>query len=316
VPSLFDCFRKALLKRGKVGQLYTDNGPCYRSKALSSTCAVLGVELIHAEDYSPEGKGKIERHIGTVKSGFYQEAQNSGLQSLEDLNAFFFAWLEKEYHNTKHSTLGMTPFERWQIDEEKGFVEIVRPEKVRHALMLREDRKVGKRTALIQLNNRMYQASRELAGKKVEVLWEADRLNPTIEVWLNGKLVETAKEVTPGSNIDFSKRPARQRQPQKPRVLHSSKQFRLTLVSEHNPNPAPSFRGDYLSEPEFQKLMATVLERELTEEERLYLSGVFAELSPLRDLPTESTLRKAAGVKGTNMHLRYYCDLLSQARLS
>lgn len=316
VPSLFDCFRKALLKHGKVGQLYTDHGPCYRSKALTSTCALLGSELIHAQEYFPEGKGKIERHIGTVKAGFYQEAKHSGLQTLQELNDFLFAWLEQEYHNSKHSELGMTPFERWRLDEEKGLIQIVTPEKLRHALMVREERKVGKRTALIRLNNRMYQTSRELAGKKVEVLWEADRKNPTIEIWVDGKLVETANEVVPGSNIDFDRRPERQRHPEKPKVLASSKQYRQALVSAHSPEPALASRGDYLSEPEFRKLVTSVLERELSEDEQLYLSSVFAELSPLRDLPTESTLRKAANAKGTKMHLRYYCDLLGQARLS
>lgn len=104
VPSLFDCFRKALLKHGKVGQLYTDNGACFKSHALARTCAQLDIELLHAQKYAPEGKGKIERHIGTTKSAFYEEAKHSGLQTLEQLNEFFFAWLEKNIttRNTKH----------------------------------------------------------------------------------------------------------------------------------------------------------------------------------------------------------------------
>lgn len=317
VPSLFDCFRKALLKRGKVSQVYTDNGPCFRAHAFSRTCAQLGAELLHSEKYTPEGRGKIERHIGTVKAGFYNEAKHSGLLTLEQLNEFFFAWLEKEYHNRKHTELGMTPFERWRQDEEKGLVRLVTPEEIRHALMVDADRTVGKRTALIQLSNRMYQASRELSGKKVQVRWEADRRNPTVEIWLNGKLVEIAKEIVPGSNIDYSKRPQRHRQPEKiPKVLHSSKQYRQSLVSEYSRQCQPSLpAADYLSEPDFQQLVARVLDRQLTPEELSYLSVAFAELSPLKDTFTESVLQKAASAKGSKMHVRYYCDLLMQARL-
>lgn len=317
LPSLFDCFRKALLKMGKVRQLYTDNGPCFRAHALAATCAKLGIELTHAEKYTPEGKGKIERHIGTVKSGFYEEAKHSGLQTIEQLNDFFFAWLENEYHNSKHKSLNITPFERWQQDEQKGLIKIVTPEEIRQALMIEVDRTVGKKTALIQLSNRMYQASRELAGKKVQVRWEADRHHPTVEVWFKGKLVETAKEIIPGSNIDYNKRPQRQRQPEKlPKVLQSSKQYRHALVAAYHQETRPALPGEYLSEPEFQQLVARILERELDQEEISYLASAFSELSPLKDMPTEKVLQKSVEAKGLKLHLRYYCDLLMQARLT
>jgi len=315
VPSLLDCFRKALLLRAKPRMIYTDNGPCYKSKAFASACAQLRIELRHAEQYTPEGKGKIERNIGTVKAGFYGEANRSGLTTLEDLNAFFAGWLEQEYHRCKHSALNMTPLERWQQDEEKGFTQPVEPEAIRRALMLRETRKVNKRTALIQLENRMYQAGAELAGKKVEVLWQADREVDEVEVWYGGKLVQTAVAIAPGSNIDYSKRPQRERGPEVPSVLASSKEYRLALSSDHRSVPLTT-GGDYLAQSEFEKLFSRILDREWTEEDRAYLGGVFAELSPAREDFVESVLQKAAGVIGTGLHLRSYCDLLKQERLS
>ena len=71
----------------------------------------------------------------------------------------------------------------------------------------------------------------------------------------------------------------------------------------------------YLSEPEFQQLLSHNLEQEFTEEEISFLSDAFAELSPLKNKATESVLLKAISAKGQKMHLRYYCDLLLQARL-
>jgi putative transposase len=316
VPSLMDCFRRALLKRGKVHHVYTDNGPCFKSHAFASTCALLGAELSHSEEYTPEGRGKIERHIGTVKSGFYEEAKGSGAVTLDQLNEFLYAWLDSEYHNAKHKSLGITPFERWQQDEEKGLIELVTPEEIRHALMMENTRRVNKRTGLIQLNNRQYQAGAELAGKTVQVRWEADRLNPAVEVWLNGKLIEVAKEIVPGSDIDYSKRPVRHRRPeQRPKVLESSRQYRLALTAAYRSKQEPPAPGEYLSEENFQQLVMRILERELVDEELPYLSRAFAELSPLKEAQTEAVLRKAADAKGSRMHLRYYCDLLWQARL-
>jgi hypothetical protein len=59
LQSLFDCLRKALLKRGKARQIYTDNGPCFKAHDLARTCAQLRIELKHAEAYTPEGKDLV-----------------------------------------------------------------------------------------------------------------------------------------------------------------------------------------------------------------------------------------------------------------
>jgi len=311
LPSLIDCFRKALLSRGKPGAIYCDNGPVYISKALARTCSQLGSELIHAQEFFPEGKGKIERHIGSVKAAFYEEAKHCGLTSLDELNTFFFAWLEKEYHATEHSELKMTPFDRWRQDEEKGFVKLVTAEDIRRALMIREERRVNRRTGTISLNNRLYRAGKELAGKKVEVFWEADKLKPSVEIWYDGKLIEIAHELIPGKDIDFNQRPERERHKGPPPVLASSKKYLQSLVSDYQHKPLA--RGSYLAEVEFQDLVSRSLNRQLSSEEKQFLSAVFQELSPLQESVTEEILTKAVNAKGDQRHLRYYCDLLKQS---
>ena len=50
-------FEQALLVRGLPRKLYVDNGAAYRSKQLEFTCASLGIALIHAKPYMPQGKG-------------------------------------------------------------------------------------------------------------------------------------------------------------------------------------------------------------------------------------------------------------------
>ena len=45
-----------------------DNGANYRSQHLALVCAKLGIALIHARPYRPQGKGKIERCFKTVRA--------------------------------------------------------------------------------------------------------------------------------------------------------------------------------------------------------------------------------------------------------
>jgi transposase InsO family protein len=48
-------FKQALLKKGLPARLYVDNGANYRSQHLALVCAKLGIALIHARPYRPQG---------------------------------------------------------------------------------------------------------------------------------------------------------------------------------------------------------------------------------------------------------------------
>jgi len=74
LPSLIDCFRKAMLKRGKPTILLADNAFIYHSKAMKLACAQLRIEPKFCKPYDPPGKGKIEKSYGYYKSSFYKEA--------------------------------------------------------------------------------------------------------------------------------------------------------------------------------------------------------------------------------------------------
>jgi putative transposase len=59
LPAAFlPVFKQALLRRGIPKRLYVDNGALYRSTQLTLVCAKLGITLIHARPYMPQGKGK------------------------------------------------------------------------------------------------------------------------------------------------------------------------------------------------------------------------------------------------------------------
>ena len=52
-----DTFRMAIMRCGQPEAIYVDNGKQYRSTWLSKACAKLGIRLLHAREYHPEGKG-------------------------------------------------------------------------------------------------------------------------------------------------------------------------------------------------------------------------------------------------------------------
>jgi transposase InsO family protein len=68
LTSFLDAFEKALLKRGMPRKLYVDNGAAYRSKHLEHITASLGIALIHARPYKPQGKGNGK--LGIMESRY------------------------------------------------------------------------------------------------------------------------------------------------------------------------------------------------------------------------------------------------------
>lgn len=163
LESFLDAFRKALLMRGLPRKLYVDNGPSFRSNHLEHICASLGIALLHARPYQPEGKGKIERWFRTVRGGFLSAHKPA---TFEDLNSKFRIWTEG-YNDTRHSSTGAAPLKRFADN-----IECVRP-----APRNLEDhfRKTAKRTVAkdrtIALAGRLYEAPVQLIGKQISLLY-------------------------------------------------------------------------------------------------------------------------------------------------
>jgi transposase InsO family protein len=88
--------KQALLRRGLPLRLYVDNGANFRSQHLALICAKLGIALIHARPYQPQGKGKQERWFRTVRAQLLPTLTPADLTSLEALNRRLWAWVEGE----------------------------------------------------------------------------------------------------------------------------------------------------------------------------------------------------------------------------
>jgi putative transposase len=162
-----DAFAAALRKRGLPVKLYVDNGSAFRSRHLEYTCASLGISLIHARPYTPQGKGKIERFFKSVRTRFLPVFKGT---TLPEINEAFALWLEHEYHDRVHSSTGQTPFDRFtrQMHCLRGA-----PDNLMDHFRTTVRRRVNKDRSVI-VNRRLYEAPVALIGKRVEILYHED----------------------------------------------------------------------------------------------------------------------------------------------
>ncbi|PWJ51572.1 DDE-type integrase/transposase/recombinase [Faecalicatena contorta] len=137
-----DCFRKALLKQGAPDSVYFDNGAQFRTHWMKRACGKLGIRLLYARPYSPEGKGKQERYNQTVDS-FLREAQLAKPKDLAALNHLYRVWMEECYLHKGHSALeGKSPYEAYQRDSHE--LRMLAPETVADAFLSCEKPKIDK----------------------------------------------------------------------------------------------------------------------------------------------------------------------------
>lgn len=137
-----DCFRKALMKYGAPDCVYFDNGKQYRTHWMKRACGKLGIRLLYAKPYSPEGKGKQERYNQTVDS-FLREASLVKPPSIQKLNELYNVWMDECYLNVPHSALnGKAPHEAYQSDTHD--LRLLSAEQIADAFLSCEKRKVDK----------------------------------------------------------------------------------------------------------------------------------------------------------------------------
>ena len=159
--------KQAVLKRGVPKKLLIDNGAAYRSHSLQGICARLEIRLVYCRPYQPEGKGKLEKWHRTVRDQFLSELDLTQIRGLDDLNARLWAWLERIYHVTVHSSLnGLSPIERYQRDLlrvrplDAGAAQLDELFYHRHSRKVRKD-------GTVTFNGQVYEVPFELVGRTV-----------------------------------------------------------------------------------------------------------------------------------------------------
>ena len=182
-------FKQALMRRGIPHRLYVDNGANFRSQHLALVCAKLGVALIHARPYQPQGKGKMERWFRTVRAQLLNGLRPADTQSLDGLNRCLWAWVEGEYHQSPHRGLeDHTPLDRWAMSAHK--VRLPDPGLDLDALFLFEAKRRVQRDRTVSLNGMLFEADAALVGHIVTLRYDPSApASRGVELWHEGKFV-------------------------------------------------------------------------------------------------------------------------------
>lgn len=191
--------REGIERRGLCERLYVDQGSAYRSQHLSLVCAKVGITLIHARPYQPQGKGKIERFFRTVRMQFLKNLSDADLESLETLNRRLWAWVEAEYHQRPHRGLGgETPLDVWA--RTATAVRTTHNLDLREAFLFEHKRKV-QRDRTVSLGGTVYEVDAALVGETVTLRFDpAQKPGAPIDVWHAGKKIQAARVVDSYAN--------------------------------------------------------------------------------------------------------------------
>lgn len=196
--------KQAVMRRGIPKRLYVDNGAAYRSHHLALVCAKLGVSLIHARAYHPEGKGKQERWFRTVRTQLLPLLTTSDTSSLDSLNRRLWAYVEGEYHRNPHRGLdGETPLDRWGRTADE--VVYPGPQLDLDDLFLFEEKRKVHKDRTVSLGGTAYEVDAALVGEKVTLRYDPARPDGPVQVWAGGKKVQVARKVDTYANC-FVKR--------------------------------------------------------------------------------------------------------------
>jgi len=187
--------KQAILRRGYCERFYVDNGANYRSRHLALVCAKLGIALIHARPYRPQGKGKIERWFKTVRAQLLTRLTPADTGNLEALNRRLWAWVEGEYHHTPHRGLdGQTPLERWaQTADQVRFPE---PTLDLDDLFLFEAARKVQKDRTVSLGGVVYEVDAALVGERVTLRYDpAAAPGQLVQVCHDGRQIQLARPV-------------------------------------------------------------------------------------------------------------------------
>lgn len=196
--SFMDCMWGAFQSRGLPNTLYVDNGSSYRDDRVAYGCASIGVRIVYAKPYTPQGKGVVERLNRTVRQRFLSMLPDRML-TLEELNALFCKWVD-EYNRRPHPALGdgVSPLKCY-LSELKA----VRPAPADLPLHFRrrEERTVrGDRT--VSVNGMRLEAPVGYAGRRIELRWFDHDLAGTCEGFLDGRSIGMLRPADLEANYD------------------------------------------------------------------------------------------------------------------
>jgi putative transposase len=302
-------FRRLLTAFGLPVMYYCDNGPAFQATRFHAACAGLGIRLVHSAPYQSECRGVIERANRTIKEQFETEVRGrEEPPTLDELNAYFEAWLAERYHRDIHSETGEAPRDRFQRTA------VLRPApdlaQVDELLRLRERRRVHKKWSTVEVLATRYLVDPALRGRRVDVLY--DPFTPEyVLIVFDGRVIQRAVPQRPG---ELPPSPPAAAPPGPPTdylaLLRADYERRIqrelaTLRLRTVPAAAELALADLVT------LLTTCRGTELTAAERSRAAACWRQLRPIDPAAARRALGAAQRRLGTAVHLDLYLDALT-----
>jgi putative transposase len=185
---------------GLPRRIYVDNGPGYQAHRFHFGCAQLGIDYVHSTAHVSEGRGLIERFNRTIKDAFETEVRlRPEPPSLDELNAFWRAFLDERYHRRVHSETEEEPLVRWQRLLAAADVRVADPVLLDEVLRLRARRAVHKKTSTVDVCDVRFVVDTALRGRRVDVLYDPHDLGSVL-IFYDGRRIQRATPQVPGEH--------------------------------------------------------------------------------------------------------------------
>jgi putative transposase len=288
---------------------YVDRGSAFQATRFHAACDALGIRLVHSAPYQSECRGVVERFNKTVKEPFETEVRGrEEPPTLDELNAYFEAWLAERYHRDIHSETGEAPRDRFQRTA------VLRPApelaQVDELLRLRERRRVHKKWSTVEVLATRYVVDPALRGRKVDVLY--DPFAPEyVLIIFDGRVVQRAGPQQPGEAPPQTTPPA----PQGPAT-----DYLALLRADYERRTQRELAALRLrtapAVPELSLVdLVTLLEHcrgtTLSPAERSRAAALWRQLRPLDPEAARHALSAAHRRLGPTLHLDLYLDALT-----
>jgi putative transposase len=300
---------------GLPHKLYVDRGPGYQANRFHFACSQLDIELVHSRPYTSEGRGVIERFNRTVKEAFELEVRlRTEPPTLEELNAFWRAWLDERYHRVEHSETGEPPLQRWQRLLTETAVRRTDPVLLDEVLRLHARRKVHVKTSTVEVCGVRFVVDTALRRRWVEVLYDPHDLSSVL-IYFDGRRIQRAQPQIAGEPP--------QPHPTPPARSVSSVDYLGLLRRDHERRrkeersqlrfrPTRNNESSALTLSHLLELLRACCRRVLGDVERQHATEMLAMLSPLESAIAETALRTAAASLGHGLHAAQYLTALRE----
>jgi hypothetical protein len=142
--------------------------------------------------------------FGNVSQRFMPLFRQEQITGLNELNSFFWQWLEREYHRKEHSALGMSPLDRYlsQMSE----VKMVEDPAALKVLFLKREYRIVRHDGTISLKGRLFEVPPLFIGQRIEL--RHDEELKQVDIFAEGKKIAEAKAVNLADNAHVKRQKA------------------------------------------------------------------------------------------------------------